>query len=142
MLKGLQHLHSSLAYLVLAGLLLSGILFLVRRGSGSFSAGDKRLALITLILTHVQLILGLILYFVGPKGFAYFDNPDVMTNNTMRLYALEHILINILAISLITIGYSRAKRATAAKRKYTLLASFYLVGLVLILSRIPWEIWL
>lgn len=141
MITGLQHLHSSLAYLVLLGLLLSTILFFARRGSGSFTAGDKRLALITLILTHIQLVLGLILYFVGPQGFTYFQNPEVMTNSAMRLYAIEHIAINLIAIVLITIGYSRAKRATAPRRKYTLLGTFYLIGLVLILSRIPWDAW-
>ncbi len=142
MITGLQHFHSGLAYLVLLGLLLSVILFLFRRTQASFTAMDKRLALTTLILTHLQLLLGLILYFIGPKGFAYFQEANVMTNELMRLYAIEHITVNILGIALITIGYSRAKRIAQPRRKYGTLALFYGLGLLLILSRIPWDIWL
>lgn len=142
MLTGIQHLHSGLAYLVLAGLFLSVIIFLIRRRQASFTTGDKRLALITLIFTHIQLVLGLVLYFFGPKGFAYFQEASVMTNRLMRLYAVEHISLNILGILLITIGYSRAKRSAQPRRKYDTLALFYGLGLVLILSRIPWDIWL
>lgn len=143
MYTGLQHLHSGLAYLVLLALLISAVVFLIKRGSASsFSAGDKRLALIALILTHLQLVIGLVLYFIGPKGYAFFEADNVMQNETMRLYAVEHISVNIIGIILVTIGYSRAKRSTKVRKKFGSLGWFYLIGLVLILSRIPWEAWL
>ena len=65
-----------------------------------------------------------------------------MKDAVMRLYAVEHIAVMLIAITLITIGYSRAKRQPNAGKKFRGLALFYSLGLVLILSRIPWEAWL
>jgi hypothetical protein len=141
MQTGLQHLHSYLAYLVLAGLIISAIVFLLSRG-GSFKSGHKKLALITLILTHLQLVIGLVLYFVGPLGYQTLQLDDVMSTPELRLYAVEHISINIIGVILITIGYSTAKRSSSSKAKFTKLGIFYGIGLVLILSRIPWSAWL
>lgn len=141
MQTGLQHLHSSLAYLVLLGLLISTIVFLAKRG-GNFGKGHKKLALITLIFTHLQLVIGLVLYFVGPLGYATTKIEGFMKDDTLRLYAIEHISINIIAVVLITIGYSSAKRAATSKKKFTKLGVFYLIGLLLILSRIPWKAWM
>lgn len=136
-------LHSAIAYLVLAGLLLTVIIMLIKwLARKPFSKSDKTLALITLIFSHTQLVLGLILYFAGPKGIAFFNSDAVMKDPAMRLYAVEHIAINIIAIALITIGYSKSKRSENGRRKLGLLWGFYLPALVLILSRIPWQDWM
>src|SRR3546814_8729542 len=50
-----------------------------------------------------------------------------------RLLALEHPLINIIAVVLITIGFSRHKKQTADASKFKSIAIFYAIGLVLIL---------
>ncbi len=141
MATGLQHLHSTLAYLVLLGLIISSLVFLLKRGQGNFTPAHKKLALITLIFTHLQLVIGLVLYFVGPLGYASLQVESVMAQPELRLYAVEHISINIIGIVLITIGYSKGKRASTSKAKFTNLGVFYLIGLVLILSRIPWNAW-
>ena len=65
-----------------------------------------------------------------------------MKDSTLRLYALEHPLINIIAIVLITIGWSKHKKATDSKSKFKKFAIFYTLGLVLILSRLPWKVWM
>jgi uncharacterized membrane protein YoaT (DUF817 family) len=59
-----------------------------------------------------------------------------------RLLALEHPTINILALVLITIGWSKHKKKMEATDKFKTIAVFYGLGLVLILSRIPWGQWL
>ena len=102
----------------------------------------EKIALIAFILSHVQLLIGLILYFVSPVGLSLLQGGGAMSDPAARLTALEHPLINIVAIVLITIGYSRAKKAQTSRAKFRSIYMLYAVGLLLILSRIPWGAWL
>ncbi|MDE0560320.1 hypothetical protein OU792_10015 [Algoriphagus sp. NF] len=143
MYTGLQHAHSGLAYLVLIALIVVIFLMLIGSLSGrEFTEKDRKIALIAFILSHVQLLLGLILYFVSPVGLSLLQGGGAMSDPAARLTALEHPLINIVAIVLITIGYSRAKKAQTSRAKFRSIYMLYAVGLVLILSRIPWSAWL
>jgi predicted acyltransferase len=65
-----------------------------------------------------------------------------MADATARLTALEHPVINILAIVLISVGFIRAKKLESSKAKFRSIYMLYAVGLVLILSRIPWGNWI
>ena len=67
-----------------------------------FTDKDLRLSLFTLIICHIQLLVGLILYFVSPLGLEQLGN---MKDAAVRLTSLEHPLINIIALVLITIGW-------------------------------------
>lgn len=142
MITGLQHLHSFLPYILLTLLAVASVRFLAKAGKSEFTAQDKRIALITLILSHIQLILGLVLYFIGPKGFVYTSVEGFMKDSVLRLFAVEHISVMILAIALITVGYSKAKRADSDQKKFRSLGIFFGLGLLLALSRIPWDAWL
>jgi NADH:ubiquinone oxidoreductase subunit 2 (subunit N) len=143
MYTGLQHAHSGLAYLVLTALIVVIFLMLIGSLSGrEFTEKDRKIALIAFILSHVQLLIGLILYFVSPVGLSLLQGGGAMSDPAARLTALEHPLINIVAIVLITIGYSRAKKAQTSRAKFRSIYMLYAVGLVLILSRIPWGAWL
>jgi hypothetical protein len=64
-----------------------------------------------------------------------------MSNSALRLTSLEHPLINVIAIALITIGWSKHKKANESQSKFKAIAVFYGIGLLLILSRIPWALW-
>ena len=64
-----------------------------------------------------------------------------MKDAALRLTSLEHPLINIIAIVLITIGWSKHKKATTSEAKFKSIAVFFGLGLLLILSRIPWSLW-
>lgn len=59
-----------------------------------------------------------------------------------RLLALEHPFVGILAIILITIGWSKHKKQQTDKGTFGKIAFFYGFGLLLILSRLPWSQWL
>ena len=142
MYTGLKHLHSFVPYLLLVILGISVIIFLYKRfGGGSFGSGDKKLALFTLILSHVQMTFGLVLYFVSPVVKAAYSSGELMSDATNRFYAVEHIAMMLIAVILITIGYSKAKRSDDHAVKFKNLSLFYTLGLILILSRIPWEVW-
>ncbi len=140
---GLQHLHSGLAYLALLSLVFVIIYGLIGSLSGrEFTEKDRKIAMIAFITCHTQLLVGLILYFVSPLGFSLLTGGGAMADSAARLTALEHPLINIVAIVLITIGYSRAKKLESSRAKFRSIYMMYAIGLVLILSRIPWSAWL
>lgn len=143
MYTGLQHLHSGIAYLAILALIIVITLMLIGALSGrEFTEKDRKIAMIAFIFSHIQLLIGLILYFVSPIGFQLLTSGGAMSDPTARLTALEHPLINIVAIVLISIGYIRAKKLTLAKSKFRSIYMMYAIGLVLILSRIPWASWL
>ncbi|HOH99513.1 MAG TPA: hypothetical protein PLE85_03140 [Bacteroidales bacterium] len=142
MYTGLKHLHSYFAYLALAALVFLIIYSLLRwLGKRPFTAASQRLALIGLIFAHAQLLGGIVLYFFSPLGFLNWS-PETMKQSLLRLYALEHPLMMILGIVLITIGYARVKRVPTSTLKYKTILVFYGLGLVFILSRLPWAAWL
>ena len=98
--------------------------------------------MVAFILAHTQLLVGLILYFVSPVGFSLLTSGGAMSDPAARLTALEHPLINIIAIVLISIGYIRAKKLQSDRARFRSVYMMYAIGLVLILSRIPWANWL
>lgn len=135
----IQKFHSGWAYLALLLLVFAVInSFIGMSSKKEFTAKDRKIALFALIGTHIQLLVGLILYFVSPLGSAVFGQ---MKDTALRLTSLEHPLTNIIAITLITIGWSKHKKATTAEAKFKSIAIFFGFGLVLILSRIPWSLW-
>lgn len=140
----LQKAHSGWAYLAL--LLLVVVFINSAMGLTSkkeFTAKDRKIALFGLIFSHIQLVLGLCLYFISYRGFKLFElgMKEVMSMSTYRLTAVEHPIINIIAIALITIGWSKHKKGVDNGAKFKSITIFYGLGLVLILSRIPWSLW-
>lgn len=143
MYTGIQHLHSGLAYLALIALIIVIVLMLIGSLSGKeFTEKDRKIAMVAFILAHTQLLVGLILYFVSPVGFSLLTSGGAMSDPAARLTALEHPLINIIAIVLISIGYIRAKKLQSDRARFRSVYMMYAIGLVLILSRIPWTNWL
>lgn len=135
----IQKFHSGWAYLALLLLVVAVInSFLGMSSKREFTPKDRKIALFGLIATHIQLVVGLILYFVSPLGKASLGN---MSDSALRLTSLEHPLINLIAIVLITVGWSKHKKATTSEAKFKSIAIFYGLGLLLILSRIPWKLW-
>src|SRR5690606_39470231 len=93
-----------IAYLALIALFVAAVnSFLGLASKRTFKSSDKRIGLFGLIFTHIQLLAGLILYFVSQKGFSMLTSGNAMGNSELRLTALEHPIINIIAIVLITI---------------------------------------
>jgi hypothetical protein len=135
----IQKFHSGWAYLALLLLVFAVVnSFIGMSSKKEFTATDRKIALFALIGTHLQLLVGLILYFVSPLGSAVFGQ---MKDAALRLTSLEHPLTNIIAIALITIGWTKHKKATTGEAKFKSIAIFFGLGLVLILIRIPWSLW-
>ncbi len=144
----IKHAHSGVAYLAIIFLLIAIVNAFAGLGAKKeFKDKDKKLGLFALIFCHIQFLLGIILYVI------YFNSVispisaeggmgAVMKDSAIRLFAVEHPLINLIAIVLITIGWSKHKRTELGNTKFKNFAIFYTLGLVLILSRIPWSQWL
>lgn len=132
----LLHSHSGLRWVVLL-LLLAAIFNAGTKmgGKASYTDRDKKLGLFALIFSHLQLVIGLILYFVSPKVVAM---GDAMGDKVLRFFAVEHLTIMIIGVVLITIGYSRAKRQSGDGAKFKTTFWFYALGLLVILAGIPW----
>lgn len=140
----IQIVHSYLAYVVLALLFFAvanAIIGLVSKKMFTLEK-DFRISLFTLILSHIQLVVGLLLFFISANGLQAIQTLGMGgLNSAARLLAVEHPFINIIAIVLITIGWSRHKKFMEADKKFKSIALFYGLGLLLILSRIPWGQW-
>jgi len=138
-------LHSYLAYVVLAVLFLAVANAIIGfAGNKMFTLEkDYRVSLFALILGHLQLLVGLAFYFISPNGlFAIQELGMGGLSSAARLLAVEHPFVNILALVLITIGWSKHKKIMEGKKKFKTIAIFYGLGLLLIMSRIPWAQWL
>ena len=144
MYTGLQHAHSYIAFAALILLIVASINAIIGMSSNKeFKDGDRKLSLFALIFTHIQLLIGIVLYFVSPMVQTFkLPMGEVMKNADLRLYAIEHPLINIIAVVLITIGWSRHKKMATSKAKFKSIAIMFALGTILILSRIPWSTWL
>lgn len=139
---GIKHLHSFTAYLSLAFLTIAVIsTFYCWIANKSFSKRSKVVSLLGLMGAHIQMLLGLLLYFVSPLGLSNFSG-ESMKSSSARLYILEHPLMMLVAIGLITYGYSKGKRAKSDNNKHVNVAIFYTLGLVAILLMIPWNAWI
>lgn len=143
MYQTVQTLHSYWAYVVLTILAIATINALFKFfNKNEYYSRDLRISLFALIVSHIQLLLGLIVYFVSPFGLKNISNNGMSgLDANMRLLAVEHPFVGILAIVLITIGFSRHKKKITAKMKFKILSIFYTIALVLVLSRLPWSNW-
>ena len=138
-----QLIHKTLFFVVM----MLGLIVIVRAVMGlnsksDFTETDRKFGLFFLISNHTQLLIGLVLYlFLSPFGLKAFTDfgSEVMKITEYRKIAVEHITSNIIAIVLITIGYSKNKRATDSLVRHKNALLFFGLGLVLLLSRIPWD---
>ena len=136
----IQKFHSGWAYLALLLLVIAVINSLIGLFSkNEFLPKDRKIALFGLIAIHIQLTIGFFLYFQSPLGFSSLGQ---MKDAALRLTSLEHPLINIIAVILITIGWSKHKKLTTSETKFKTVSIYYGLGLALILIRIPWGMWL
>lgn len=135
----IQKFHSGWAYIALLLLIIT----VVVSALGFFSKKEftplyRKIALFGLIATHIQLTVGFFVYFQSPVGFSQLGQ---MKDAALRLTSLEHPVTNIIAIVLITIGWSKHKKALDSTAKFKFIALFYGLGLLLILSKLPWSSW-
>ena len=131
MYEGLLHFHSGLRWIVLILIIINVINALGGfSGKKVWSEKDKKLSLFALISTHLQTVLGLVLYFMSPK--VQFSS-NTMGNAMLRFFTMEHLVMMFIAVVLVTIG-NRMSKAGNVKRVFW----YYFIALVIIIAAIPW----
>ena len=131
MYQGLLHAHSGLRWIVLLLIIITVVNSLGGvTGNKVFTSTDKKLSLFALISTHLQAVLGILLYFMSPK-VQFSEN--TMSNSMLRFFTMEHTLMMLIAIILVTFG-NRMAKAGNVKRVFW----YYFIALIIILAAIPW----
>ena len=126
----LLHLHSGLRWIVLLLLIINVINAVGFMGGQPVTAQAKKLSLFGLIATHLQVVVGLIVYFFSQK--VRFDS-TTMSDPVARFFTMEHTLMMLIAVILITMGHRHTKAGNGKKMFW-----FYFIALVVILAAIPW----
>ncbi len=140
MYQGLLHTHNLLRWVILIFLLLA-IFRHMTGGNKPFDKTDKGLGLPLLISAHLTLLIGLYQWIVGPWGLKLIQAngmSPVMKDSVMRFWAIEHPLMMLIAIILITIGYGqrKTKHTSRVQRRRSLV--YYFLALIAILLAVPW----
>jgi len=142
MYTGLLHSHNLLRWLVLITLVLAVVFaFIGWFTNKSWTKRDKIAGMLLTLFMDIQLLLGLSLYFffspITKAAFADFG--AAMKDKDLRFYAVEHILMMVIAVVLVHIGRAKSKKATTDWKKHRIAAIWYGIALIIILAGIPWE---
>ncbi len=135
MYVGLLHSHSFLRYIVL--LLL--IVVIARSFNGwqsqkPFTKADDKLSLFLLISTHVQFLLGLLLYFTS--SWVQFSGAAMKAEKMIRYWTVEHVTMMLIAVVLITVARSTQKKLSPDSARHKRLFILNTAALLIIVVAI------
>ncbi|WP_259065667.1 cytochrome B [Mucilaginibacter sp. X4EP1] len=129
-----KDLHSGFRYVVFIMVVLAIIQSLLGwLGKKPYTEVNRRVNLFALISAHTQLLIGIVLYFLSPN--VQF-NSGTMKNDVTRYFTVEHWVMMIIAIVLITIGHSKSKKAILPEVKHKTIAIFYIIAFLIIIGAI------
>ncbi len=136
MYSTLLGLHSGFRYIVLLFLVMALLLAIIGLfGKKPYTEANRKMNLFAMIFTHTQLLGGLILYFFSPM--VNYSNMAVAMKDAMtRYWTVEHSVLMLFAILLITVGHSRSKKAKDAINKHRAIALYYGLAILVIIVAI------
>ena len=134
-------LHSLLRWAVLlAGLVAWFRAIGAKTAKRPWTPKDELWGLLLTIAADLQLLVGLVLYFVlspitkmGMQNFA-----AAMQIPTARFFTAEHAAGMLIAIALIHVGRVKIRKATDPARKHRLAMIFFGIAMVLVIISTPW----
>lgn len=142
MYSGLVHLHNILRWLILILLVVALIRsFVGMTGKKPFTSADKKTGLFLMTSAHIQFLVGLILWFIGPWGLKLLQNigfSAAMKDPASRFWIMEHNVGMLIAIVLITIGRGVAKKNISDTAKHKRAFWLFFIALIIILVSVPW----
>jgi hypothetical protein len=128
----LLELHSIFRYVVMILVLYTIFQALIGwLGNRPYTNRNRLTNLFAMISAHTQLLIGIVLYFLSP--LVQF-NGDTMKNDVTRYFTVEHWVMMVIAIALITIGHSKSKKAVLPQAKHKAIAVFYIIALIIIVG--------
>ncbi|PWV51477.1 hypothetical protein C7475_10386 [Chitinophaga sp. S165] len=109
------------------------------RSKRSFTLADNTVRHVTATIAHIQLALGYVLYFNSPL-IAYFrgNYQEAIKQFDYLFFGLLHVILMSIAVIVITIGSSSAKRSVTNQGKFRIMTLLFALGLLIILIAIPW----
>jgi hypothetical protein len=133
-------LHSWNRWLIL----IAGVVVIIAAIKGlsaksDYSSFQKTWSLIFMSSLHLQLLIGLLLYFfLSPITAQAFSNfGAAMKDPLLRFWSVEHAFVNLIAIGLAQTGSILVKRSSTSKRKHRHTLIWSGIALLLILAMIP-----
>ncbi|RZM25498.1 MAG: hypothetical protein EOO88_19055 [Pedobacter sp.] len=134
-------LHSMFRWLVLIFLIVA--IFRAYLGmfkKTTFLSIDHIISNITAKVVQIQFCIGVVLYTTSPlvKYFLYNFNEAIHLRE-IGFFGMEHITMMSIAVAVISIGSDKVRKATDDKQKYKVMAIWFTIGLLLILTSIPWS---
>ncbi|MDQ7961298.1 hypothetical protein [Flavobacterium lindanitolerans] len=140
MYQTLTFLHSTLRWLVLISLIVA--LYKAYRGyfqKTAFTKTDNAIRHWTATIAHLQLMVGMTLYFQSPIIKYFLKNYSTAKENfDLLFFGLIHSTLMLIAVIIITIGSAMAKRKTLDNEKFKTMLIWYGLALFLIFIAIPW----
>ncbi|UPK68229.1 hypothetical protein [Chitinophaga filiformis] len=108
-------------------------------GKRSFTLADDRIRHITATIAHIQLALGYVLYFNSPL-VAWFRGHyhEAIRQFDFLFFGLLHVILMTIAVIVVTIGSSSAKRSVTNQGKFRIMTLLFALGLLIIFIAIPW----
>ena len=139
-MNALIHAHSGLRWVALFLLVFAIFNALRSQASGKYEKKDKMINLFAMVMLHIQLVIGLALYFMSSKvAFVEGWMSSDVAGGMYRFYGLEHLLGMVVAIAIVTMGRSKAeKKLKGTRDKHRRILISYSIGLLIILAMIPW----
>lgn len=131
-----KHLHAIMRWLLLGFLLVtlySSLIHLMRR-KGLNTTGILT-ARYSLISAHIQILTGFVLYIISPK---VVFSASSMQSPILRFFLVEHVLMMLVAVTLLTIGFLKMKKRYGSHVSSHVVFWYYLLALILMLAGIPW----
>lgn len=132
--------HSLFRWLVLASLLYA--IYRAYRGyttRSAFTKVDNAVRHWTATIVHIQLVVGMVLYFQSPIVKYFLANfKEAIQRLDLTFFGLIHSLLMLTAIVVVTIGSAKSKREGTALQKHKTMLIWYTIALVLIFVAIPW----
>jgi hypothetical protein len=132
--------HSIIRWLLVTGLayaLIKSIIGLTTKSP--YSKLDNIVRSATSAISHIQLIIGFILYFKSPIVSYFREQGSATLRYTdIAFFSVFHIAFMVIAILLITIGAAKAKRAKTDYDKHRQTFWWFGVAALLIFLAIPW----
>lgn len=110
-------------------------------GNRSWEPADKKWSSWFTITMDIQLVVGLLLYLVlSPiTRLAFADMGAAMSNSDLRFFAVEHIMMMVLAVILVHVGSVLARRAKEDRAKFRRGAIWFTLAILLVILSIPWQ---
>ncbi len=131
----LLHAHSGLRWLILVAVIIAVLKSMVGLFAGSnYTKFDKIVAVAFVGMMHLQLLIGLVLYFFYSPFITYN-----MSDQVSRFWSVEHLALMLFAVAAAQVGRSISKKTTDAQVKFRFQSIFFGMSLILMLLGIPWD---